>query len=59
MSGLEFEQGKDYYLDKGTIVLTESYLKKRGTCCGSGCRHCCFEPQHQKGNKNLSIEKNT
>jgi|688.fasta_scaffold806675_2 hypothetical protein len=48
-----FEEGKDYYLENGAIVLTERYHKKRGTCCGSGCRHCCFDPIHQKGNKNL------
>jgi hypothetical protein len=46
-----FEEGKDYYLENGAIVLTERYHKKRGTCCGSGCRHCPFEPQYQKGGK--------
>jgi hypothetical protein len=46
-----FEEGKDYYLENGAIVLTERYHKKRGTCCGSGCRHCCFDPIHQKGSK--------
>ncbi len=49
----EFEQGKDYYLEDGRIIMTERYLIKRGTCCGSGCRHCPFDPQHQKGNKNV------
>ena len=48
-----FEEGKDYYLEKGVIVLTERYLKKRGKCCSSGCRHCPFEPPYQKGNTNL------
>ena len=49
----DFEQGKDYYLENGRIILTEKYLKKRGKCCGAGCRHCCFEPMFQKGNTNL------
>lgn len=53
-----FEEGKDYYLENGAIVLTERYHKKRGTCCGSGCRHCCFEPQHVKGSKDLKEKNN-
>lgn len=50
---MEFEQGKDYYLEDGRIILTERYLKKRGKCCGSGCRHCPYDPLHQKGNDKL------
>lgn len=53
MSDFKFIQGEDYYLEKGKIIMTEEYLKKRGTCCGSGCRHCPFWPAHTKGNKNL------
>ena len=49
----EFEKGKDYYLENGQIVLTERYLKKRGKCCSSGCRHCPYEPQHTKGSTEL------
>jgi len=48
-----FEEGKDYYLEDGRIILTEKYLKKRGKCCGSLCRHCPFDPAHQKGNQNF------
>lgn len=44
----------DFYKDKfGNIVMTESYHMKRGSCCGSGCLHCCYDPPHQKGNKEL------
>ncbi len=43
----------DYYWENGFIVFTASYLKQRGWCCGNGCRHCPFEPKHQKGNRNL------
>ncbi len=33
----------DFYQDpKGTIVFTEEYLRNRGYCCKSGCRHCPY-----------------
>jgi hypothetical protein len=53
MSEFRFEEGKDYYLEKGKIIYTEEYLKCRGTCCGSGCRHCIYEPIHTKGVKTI------
>jgi hypothetical protein len=53
-----FEEGKDYYLENGAIVLTERYHKKRGNCCGSCCRHCPFEPQYVKGSKDLKEKNN-
>jgi len=53
MTDFKFEQGKDYYLENGSIIMSETYLKKRGTCCGNGCRYCPFEPFHTKGNKVL------
>jgi hypothetical protein len=31
---------ENYYLENGFIVFTAAYHLKRGTCCGSGCRHC-------------------
>ena len=44
----------DFYKDKfGNIVMTESFHVKRGKCCGSGCKHCPYEPIYQKGNTNL------
>ena len=32
------------YLDPGTglFVLTSTFLARRGTCCGRGCRHCPY-----------------
>jgi hypothetical protein len=56
MKEFEFIEGEDYYLEKGEIILTPSYLKKRGKCCGGGCRHCVFTPPHQKGNTKLDVE---
>ena len=41
---MEFEKGKDYYLEDGRVIMTERYHKKRGKCCGSGCRHCAYDP---------------
>ena len=32
----------DYYIEKGKWVFTSWYHLKRGTCCGSGCRHCPY-----------------
>jgi hypothetical protein len=60
MENFRFELNKDYYLEKGKIIYTEYYLRKRGTCCGSGCRHCPFDPMFTKGNKILKekIDKN-
>jgi len=35
-------EGVDYYIEKGYWVFTEHFLRKRGHCCGSGCRHCPY-----------------
>lgn len=36
-----FQEGVDYYVDsRGRYVFTGHYLKRRGYCCGNGCRHC-------------------
>ena len=38
------EEEPDYYFnEKGLITFTASYLLKRGSCCGSGCRHCPYD----------------
>jgi hypothetical protein len=50
---MEFEKGRDYYLEDGRVIMTERYHKKRGKCCGSNCRHCAFDPPYTKGNDNL------
>ncbi|HTV09119.1 MAG TPA: DUF5522 domain-containing protein [Candidatus Aquilonibacter sp.] len=33
---------EDYYLENGLVVFTAAYHLKRGSCCGSGCRHCPY-----------------
>lgn len=32
----------DFYIENGYYVFTEHYHKKRGYCCGNGCRHCPY-----------------
>lgn len=38
-----FMKNKDYYWEKGNMVMTEKYHLKRGNCCKSGCRHCPYK----------------
>lgn len=35
-------EGVDYYLENGLFVFTAKYLRERGYCCESGCRHCPY-----------------
>jgi hypothetical protein len=35
-------EGRDYYLENGLYVFTEHYLRQRGFCCTSSCRHCPY-----------------
>ena len=44
MAGAErrLVEGDDYYFEDGLMVLTEAFLRRRGTCCRSGCRHCPY-----------------
>ncbi|MGC2236631.1 MAG: DUF5522 domain-containing protein [Pyrinomonadaceae bacterium] len=38
----KFVEGIDFYFENGFMVLTGHFLKKRGYCCGNGCRHCPY-----------------
>jgi len=40
----------DYYFENGLLVYTAAHHLRRGSCCGSGCRHCPYEPKHVEGN---------
>jgi hypothetical protein len=33
---------EDYYFEGLNLVFTAAYHLKRGSCCGSGCRHCPY-----------------
>ncbi len=43
------EAGEAGYVDpdSGLFVMTSYYLRERGYCCGSGCRHCPYGPDEQ------------
>lgn len=53
----QFKEGEDFYLENGYRVMTTGFLRKRGYCCGNGCRHCPYFPKHIKGNQRLADEK--
>ena len=42
MTDREPIEGIDYYLENGLLVFTAQYLRDRGYCCTSGCRHCPY-----------------
>jgi len=33
---------EEYYFEGELMVFTAAYHLKRGSCCGSGCRHCHY-----------------
>jgi hypothetical protein len=41
-------EGRDFYYDGPYMVFTAEYLRRRGYCCGSGCRHCPYDEDEQK-----------
>ncbi|MAW08091.1 MAG: hypothetical protein CME61_07400 [Halobacteriovoraceae bacterium] len=43
MDSNNFIEGKDFEVTKdGKVVMTASYLLKRGRCCSSGCQNCPY-----------------
>ncbi len=38
---------QDYYMDGPYLVFTAAYHRRRGFCCGSGCRHCPYRDEPQ------------
>jgi len=53
----ELIEGEDFYLEGGLMVFTRSYHLKRGHCCGSGCRHCPYDPRWTKGAVTVAREE--
>ena len=43
----ELLEGLDYYLENGLFVFTAAFLRNRGYCCESGCRHCPYQNQNR------------
>lgn len=55
-SSKNLKPGKDYYIENGYWVFTEEFLKKRGYCCESLCRHCPYGFANRvKSNKNKKL----
>jgi len=48
----KFEKDEYYLTPEGYIVFTEKYHLKRGYCCQSGCRHCPWNYNTKKADKN-------
>jgi hypothetical protein len=44
----------DFYVENGNVVFTAAYHLRRGACCGSGCRHCPYDPPHVEGSRRLA-----
>jgi hypothetical protein len=36
------KEGEDFYFEGPYMVFTEKFLRERGYCCESGCRHCPY-----------------
>ncbi|HET9099406.1 MAG TPA: DUF5522 domain-containing protein [Acidobacteriaceae bacterium] len=51
------KDAEDYYFDGPYLVFTESYHRKRGYCCQSGCRHCPYGFQ-KTGCQSLAVAEN-
>jgi hypothetical protein len=44
----ELVEGIDFYYERGFMVFTEKFLRDRGYCCESGCRHCPYGFEKEK-----------
>jgi hypothetical protein len=58
----ELIEGIDYYLENGLMVFTARYLRDRGYCCTSGCRHCPYgfereESETESGDRKPQAQK--
>ncbi|MDG1098417.1 MAG: DUF5522 domain-containing protein [Bacteroidia bacterium] len=51
------KEKEDYYVENGFWVFTEQYHKRRGFCCGTGCRHCPYAPKNKRGSTLLKKMK--
>lgn len=52
----ELLEGKDFYWEGPYLVFTASYHLRKGSCCGSRCRHCPYEPRWIKGTATPALE---
>jgi hypothetical protein len=42
-----------YYVEGERVVFTALFHLQRGQCCGNYCRHCPYDPKHNKGTKKV------
>jgi len=52
----EVIEGEDFYWEDAWMIFTRRFLLRRGYCCGSGCRHCPYEPRATKGTTTSAAE---
>jgi hypothetical protein len=57
----ELIENEDFYWEERDgiryRVFTELYFfKNKKFCCGSGCRHCIFEPKHKRNAQLINEE---
>lgn len=45
----DLKEDVDYYYEGPYLVFTEHYLRTRGYCCNSGCRHCPWRTVTETG----------
>jgi len=53
----ELVEGEDFYREGDFLVFTRRYHLKRGHCCGSGCRHCPYDPRWTEGATTVAREE--
>jgi len=53
----ELVENEDFYWEGGFMVFTRLYHLKRGYCCGSGCRHCPYDPRWTSGGTTIAREE--
>lgn len=54
----ELIENIDFYFENGLMVLTAHFLKKRGYCCISNCRHCPYNKKDQSDH-NRKVSKSS
>jgi hypothetical protein len=42
-------EGEDFYREGAAVVFTARFLRRRGYCCGNGCRHCPYGEAAREG----------
>jgi hypothetical protein len=50
-NNISLREKTDYYVENGLMVFTAHFLRQRGYCCESGCRHCPYGYVVAKGLK--------